>query len=89
MSISLFRVYRDYAEELSPMLAFIYQQSLDNSEIPNDWKESLVTTIHKKGSTSCASNYRPISLTCIACKVMEHVVLSKVNKNLSSNHILS
>ena len=83
------RVYRDYAEELSPMLAFIYQQSLDNGEITNDWKEPLVTGIHKKGSTSCASNYRPISLTCIACKVMEHVVLSKVNEHLSNNHILS
>ena len=42
------RIYRDYAEELSPMLAFIYQQSLDYSKIPNDWKESLVTAIHKK-----------------------------------------
>ena len=71
------------------MLAFIYQQSLDSEGIPNDWKESLVTAIHKKGSTSSASNYRPISLTCIACKIMEHVVLSNINTHLSRHQILS
>ncbi len=83
------RIYRDYAEHLSPMLAFIYQQSLDQCDIPIDWKESLVTAIHKKGSTSSPSNYRPISLTCIACKVLEHVVLSNINKHLSRHKLLS
>ena len=55
-------VYRDYAEELALILAVIFQQSLDHGEILNEWKGSLVTTIHKKGKTSSASNYRLISL---------------------------
>ena len=31
----------------------------------------------KKGDKSLAANYRPISLTCILCKVLEHIHLTK------------
>ena len=82
-------IYRDYADELAPMLAFIFQQTYDNGTIPDDWKGALVSAIHKKGSTSSPSNYRPISLTCIACKVMEHIVLSNINKHLEHLNIIN
>ena len=39
--------------------------------------------------TSQATNYRPISLTCICCKVMEHIIFSHVSKHLASNNILT
>ena len=34
-------------------------------------------------------NYRPVSLTCTYCKVLEHIVHSSVIKHLESNGILS
>jgi len=33
--------------------------------IPSKWKKAEVRPLLKKGSKSTASNYRPVSLTCI------------------------
>ena len=52
------------------------------------WKQALVTGIFKKWSKSDPANYRPISLTYLSCKVMEHIVLSHIAKHLSPNNIL-
>ncbi len=82
------RIFHDYAEELAPMLRFIYQQFYDMGTIPDDWKHATVSAIHKKGPTSSAANYRPISLTCIACKIMEHICLSHINKHLERHSII-
>ena len=35
----------------------------------------------RKGKKSDPSNYRPISLTCIASKILEHIVHSHVMKH--------
>ena len=44
--------------------------------------------IYKKGDRSDPSNYRPISLTCIASKVMEHVLASNIMSHAKDNDIL-
>ena len=33
-------------------------------------------------------NYKPISLTCILCKIMEHIVASNVAKHMHKHNIL-
>ena len=45
--------------------------------------------IFRSGSRTDASNYRPISLTCISWKVVEHIVLNHVNKHLTANSIIT
>ena len=57
--------------------------------LPSDWLTSMVVPFHKKSSKDNPANYRPISLTCLCCKVMEHIVLSNLNRHLSDNNILS
>ena len=42
----------------------------------------------KKSDKSNVANYRPISLTSIACKLLEHVVYSSIINHLDSNDIL-
>ena len=49
----------------------------------------IVSPIYKKGDRSLPVNYRPVSLTCTCCKVLEHIVYSSVIKHLESNGILS
>lgn len=49
-----------------------------------NWKTANITPIHKKGPTNIANNYRPISLTCISCKVLEHIVLKNLNAKLDN-----
>ena len=45
--------------------------------------------VHKKGSTSDAKNYRPKSLTVLACKFMEHICASHINRFLANTQILN
>ena len=34
------------------------------------------------------SNHRPVSLTCITCKIMEHLVCSQIGRHRDHNNIL-
>jgi hypothetical protein len=83
------RVLKEIADEVAGMLTFIFHQSYNSSTMPNDWSTALVTPVFKKGNKSDPQNYRPISLTCLCCKMMEHIILSHLNKHLSSHNILS
>ena len=74
---------------LAPMLHFIFRQSYSSGTLPQDWRKALVTAIYKKGTKSSPENYRPVSLTCISCKILEHIVLSHVSTHLSSNNIIT
>ena len=76
------------AEELAPALTIIFQQSYDLSSTPKDWNSAIVTPIYKKGIKSDPSNYGPISLTCICCKIMEHIMLSHIAKHIAMNNII-
>ena len=71
-------ILRECAEELAPALAAIFRSSLKNGVVPNDWREANVAPIYKKGEKYRAVNYRPVSLTCVICKIMEHVITSNV-----------
>ena len=82
------RILKLLADELSPVLTFLFQQSYDSGRLPDDWSKALVIPVYKKGGKQDPKNYRPISLTCICCKIMEHIVLSHVHKHLSTNNIL-
>ena len=73
---------KEYAVEIGPMLADIYQSSVDSGQVPCKWKHARVCGMHKKGDKSDPANYRPISLTCIASKVLEHIVHSHMMKHL-------
>ena len=66
-------------------LAFIFQQSYNYSVVPSDLSKALVTAVFTKDNKSDPSNYRPILLSCICCKIMEHIVLSHTAKHLSTN----
>ena len=45
-------------------------------------------SFQERGNARAAVNYGPIPLTCIACKLMEHIVVSNIRKRASRNNIL-
>ena len=47
-----------------------------------------MSPIFKKGDKADPSNYRPISLTCVLCKVPEHIVASSLSKHFTELNIL-
>ena len=82
------RVLKETAEQIAPIITHIFQQSYNTGKLPNDWLQALVTPIHKKSLKSDPANYRPISLTCILCKVMEHIIVSNIWKHLHKHDII-
>ena len=81
-------VLKSLAPEIAPILTFIFQVSLDTGVVPSDWKKANVTPVFKKGDRNKAENYRPISLTCICCKLLEHVITSHIMNHAEANNIL-
>ena len=45
--------------------------------------------VYNKGEKYDAANYGPLSLTCICCKTLEHIIVSNINKHLSHENILA
>ena len=72
------RVFNELQNVIAGKLKQIFEHSLNDGEIPVDWKTSTVTVIYKKGKKDCVENYRPISLTCITCKLMESLIRDQV-----------
>ena len=83
------RVLKELAKELAPALTIIFQSSLTTGMVPVDWRDAHVTPIFKKGEHYNPENYRLVSLTCIACKIMEHIVVSAVMAHFDSNNLLT
>jgi len=82
------RLLKECAEEISPILTLIFTKSLQTGLVPTDWNQANVTPVFKKGEKFKPSNYRPVSLTCIACKLLEHIVVSNTLDHLDINNIL-
>ena len=81
-------VLQELRVELAPILKVLFERSLESGAVPPIWNSANVSPIFKKGEKSAAANYRPISLTCILCKVMEHIIASNVVKHLDTNGLM-
>jgi hypothetical protein len=77
------------ADELAPALSLIFQRSLDTGTLPKTWLQANISPIYKKGDRTLASNYRPVSLTSICSKVMEHIIHSNIMKHFDQHSILT
>ena len=82
------KILKELAPEIAPILTIIFRKSLETGEVPPDWRSANVSPVYKKGDRHKAENYRPISLTCICCKLMEHIITSHIMNHADKNNIL-
>ena len=82
-------ILKETAREIAPALTLLFQASIDQQTIPKDWKTALITPIFKKGDRSKASNYRPVSLTSICSKMLEHIVHHHIMCHFDKYNILT
>ena len=83
------RLLKECSKDLVPILTTIFNKSLQTGRVPNDWKKANVSAIFKKGQRYDPANYRPVSLTCLCCKLLEHVVVSNIRKHVDKEKILT
>ena len=82
-------VLKECATDLAPGLTAIYRLSLNSGTLPSDWRDALVSPVFKKGDIHQACNYRPISLTSVICKQLEHIICRHILQHFEENNILS
>ena len=68
---------KELRSEIAPVVKTVFEKSLETGTLPKDWVSARVSPIFKKGDKSDPANYRPISMTCILCKLMEHTIASR------------
>lgn len=83
------RILKECATHLAPILKTILQRSLDTGQLPKDWRDANISSIFKKGDKHLPENYRPVSLTSVTCKILEHIICRHIMKHLERNKILT
>jgi len=67
-------LFKKTADCIVGPLSLIFSSFMSVGKIPSAWSHAIVTPVHKRGSASSVSHYRPISLTCVASKIMERII---------------
>ena len=75
-------------EELLEPICIVFNKSLNEGSIPEMWRCANVVPIFKKGSKEDPLNYRPVSLTCVLCKMFESIIKKRISKDLNKNNFL-
>ena len=83
------RVYYELRDVITTPLTTLFNSSLSQKEIPDDWRLANISPIFKKGKKEIPSNYRPVSLTCIASKILESFVRDHIITHMKINRLLS
>ena len=83
------RIFKELAHELVPSLTALYNQSLSTQVLPEDWKRAFISPVYEKGDVHTPGNYRLVSLTVVACKILEHIACRHILNFLDENNVLT
>ena len=81
--------YKSTATSITFPLCIMFRNFFEHHILPREWGLSIITPVFKKGSPSDPQNYRPIALTCTACKVFESLISSVLLEYLSSHNLIT
>ena len=79
------RVLAETAGLIAKPLSIIFRKSLDEGNLPMDWKVATVIPIHKKRNKKQPGNYRPVCLTSVVGKLMESIVRDNIVDHMMEN----
>ena len=81
-------ILKALSEEISLPLCMIFRKSLNEGVVPLDWRAADVVPLYKKGAKNNPSNYRPVSLTSVVCKILESIIKDAISIHLESNTLI-
>ena len=58
----------------------------NKEKLPEEWKESIIVLIYKKGDKRDCSNYRGLSILSTTYIVLSTILLSKLTPNTEENN---
>jgi len=73
------------------LVTAIYNQCLKRGRFPRRWKTAKIIPITKPGKENSMdpSKYRPISLVNIGGKVLEKILINRINHHMYKNELLT
>lgn len=71
-----------------PHLTFIINRVLTTSVVPNIWKIGRIVPIPKVKTPSNCSDFRPISILSVCCKVLEIIIRDQMLTHLNNGNII-
>ena len=81
-------ILKECAEEIAPILTNMFTTSLATGTTPSLWRTANIVAIFKKGSKMSTENYRPVSLTSVVCKVLEHIIHRHIMNHCDQHNLL-
>ena len=81
-------LFKNVVNEISYPLSCIFNISMSTSSISAILKTAIITPIFTSDSPNEANNYCPISLICIASKIME-TIIKDINDHLNESKLIS
>ena len=82
-------VIKSCIDQLVPALTLIINESISNADLPPTMKTALVTPLLKKPSLDpeVLNNYRPVSNLNFISKIIEKIVVSRIQYHLKENDL--
>ena len=67
-------------EAMIPYLMQLLEITINNGTIPGDWKKTVMVPVCKGEDRLVFQNYRPVSLTLVVNKIMEHTIAGYIRQ---------
>ena len=83
------RLLLELASVVDKPLCIIFNESFATGIVPDEWKIAVITALYKKGDKKSPSNYRPVSLTSILCKIMEKLIRQRITDHMNHFNLFS
>ena len=67
----------------------LFTQTIECGTVPREWRDAIISPIFTKGDIQNPANYRPVSLSSIVSKVMEHMLCKHILNHLERHGALT
>ena len=81
------QIFQNAGENLKKAVLYIFNISWLEGQLPSTWKSANVQFLRKQGKSDyySPSSYRPISLTSVLGKLMERIILARLEAYIEGN----